>query len=136
MPTFIQGFLASLTLDGTDITLTVESFDYSESRTSLDKSVMDGTGESQSIPGKKSGQLSITGHISQSDWNGIQVSAAKTEALAFQFSPVEATAATNFSYGGLITLSDIGVSVSASGNWGFSLSGDTFDVSYTPYVAA
>ena len=135
MPVFIQGFLARLQLGAADITLTVESFDFSEKYTSLDKSVMDGSGESKSIEGKKSGSLSITGHIAQAEWNTIMAVVDAAEDTVFEFNPV-GDGGTDFQYVGFLTITDLSVSVSASGNWGFSLSGDTFGVVYSPHVPA
>jgi hypothetical protein len=135
MPNFIQGFLAVLTLDGVDITLTVEGFDYSESRTSLDKSVMDGSGESPSIPGKRSGTLSITGHIAQDEWNSIETTFQKDTPVSFVFEPAQ-NDISDFEYSGEINLTGKNITVAAGDNWGFVISGDTFDVVYTPHVSA
>ncbi len=58
---FVQGFLAQLTLDSVIITLATADVSFSESKTALDKSVMDSIGVSQSIPGMTSVLSTSTG---------------------------------------------------------------------------
>lgn len=130
---FIQGFLATLTLDTNDITLSVTDVSLGESKTSLDKSVMDGFGESASIPGKLSGTLSISGHVEQGDLNLLQATWAKPHAVAFELL-IEEGLATDSSWVGTIMLTSFNKATAADGNWSFTLAGDVFGVTFTPSI--
>ena len=120
----IQGFLATLTLDAVDITLFVTDFSFPRTRTILDKSVQDSSGQSASIPGKESGTLSINGLVDQANQNALELSWAKTVPVSFVFGPTEGLT-TDFTYTGLVTLGDITLDVAGDSNWAFSLSGET-----------
>ena len=129
---FVQGFLATLTLDTNDITLFVTDVELAETRPSLDKSVMDGSGVSVTIPGKKNGTLSLTGHVDQANLNLLEVSWSKDVAVAFDLEISEGLT-TDGKWVGTISLSDFTRGTVFDGNWSFSLSGDFAGaVTYTP----
>jgi hypothetical protein len=131
---FVQGFLAELTLDTNIITLVTADVSLDESKTSLDKSVMDGTGVSQSIPGKVSGTLTINGHIDQANLNLLEVSWAKDTVVPFILTINEGLG-TDGTWTGNVTLTSFTRDTAADGNWAFSLSGDTSGVTvFTPSV--
>jgi len=130
---FIQGFLASLTLDGNDITLVTADVTLSESRTVLDKSTMDGSGYSASIPGKRSGTLSITGHVDQANLNLLEAAWAQDVTVMFELEIAEGKT-TDAKWAGWITLSAFDKSTAADSNWAFTLSGETVDLAYTAMV--
>jgi len=128
----VQGFLAQLTLDGTDITNTVMSTPLSRSRTILNKAVMDGSGDTQSIPGLRSGDLSVSGILSQAEHNSLEVTYAKDVPVPFILTVTEGLT-TDASWAGLVTLGDLTVDPVGDGMWEFQLSGDTSGaVTYTP----
>jgi len=130
---FIQGFLASLKFDGNDITFVTADVTLSESRTVLDKSVMDGIGRSQSIPGKRSGTLSITGHVDQVNLNLLEAAWAKDTTVAFELEIAEGKT-TDAKWVGMLTLTSFDKSTAADSNWAFTLSGETVDLAYTAMV--
>ena len=131
---FVQGFLANLKLDTNDITMVLTDVSLDESKTSLDKSVMDGTGESQSIPGKKSGSMSMNGHVDQANLNLLEASWAKQEPVVFTLEISQGLGTADASWSGKVTLTSFTKSTSADGNWAFSLSGDTSGVVFSPYT--
>jgi len=124
---FVQGFLAEITLDGNVITLVSADVSFDESKTSLDKSVMDGSGVSVSIPGMTSGTLSVNGHIDQANLNLLEVSWAKQTTVPFILAITEGLV-TDASWAGDVTLTSFTRETAADGNWAFSLSGDTSGV--------
>ena len=121
---FVQGFLAELTLDSNVITLVTADVSLSESKSALDKSVMDGSGVAQSIPGMLSGTLSINGHIDQANLNLLEASWSKDVAVNFVLEITEGLT-TDGSWSGIVTLDSFSRDTSADGNWAFSLSGTT-----------
>ncbi len=121
---FIQGFLAELTLDGNVITLVTADVSFSEAKTSLDKSVMDSSGVSQTIPGMTSGALSITGHIDQANLNLLEASWAKDVAVNFLL-VINEGLTTDGQWSGIVALDSFTRETSADRNWAFSLSGVT-----------
>ena len=132
MGTPIQGFLASLSIDGLDITQEVMSVPLGRSKSVLNKSVMDNTGASQSIPGMESGTLSIDGFLSSVEHNALEVTWAKDVAVAFVLTADEG-GSTDPSWAGFVTLSSFTVEPREDGVWQFSLSGDlSGPVVYTP----
>ncbi len=132
---FVQGFLATLTLDTVDITLFVTDVSFDQSKTALDKSVMDSSGDSVMLPGLQTGTLSINGHIDQANLNALETSWAKDTAVAFTLEVNEGLA-TDAEWAGNIAMSDFTKATTFDGNWAFSISGDTSGaVTYTPSVA-
>jgi len=129
---FVQGFLAKLILDSIDITLVITNLDLGRSKTSLDKSVMDGTGESTALPGMAKGTLSLDAHIDQANLNLLETSWAKDVPVPFVLTVLEGLT-TDSEWTGTVALSSLDVSTSFDGNWSVSLSGDTSGaVVFTP----
>jgi len=131
---FVQGFLATLTLDTNDVTLFVTDVTLDESKTSLDKSVMDGSGDTVSIPGKKAGTLSLNGHIDQVNLTLLEESWAKQASVPFVLTVAEGLLTSDASWAGNIVLDAFSKTTAADGNWAFSLSGNTDTVVFTPHV--
>ena len=131
---FIQGFLASLELDGNVITLVTADVTLDETKTTLDKSVMDGTGQSSSIPGKKSGTLSINGHIDQANLALLEGTWAKDQPVPFKLVIEEGLGTTDSQWDGTITLTSFSKSTAADANWAFSLSGETTYLKFSAMV--
>ena len=135
MADFVQGFLASIVIDGNDTTPITVDFTLTRGKTSLDKSVMDSSGEPKSIPGMATGNLAFTGHISQAELNTLEVSYAKSVAVPFVIT-IEQGLGTDASYAGAFTWDSFDVDTSAEDNWGFSASGPLDGaVTFTPSVA-
>jgi hypothetical protein len=130
---FVQGFLANLKLDSNDITLVVTDVGLDRSWTSLDKSVQDGTGQSQSIPGKMSGTMSINGHVDQENLNLLEASLAKTVPVDFTLEISQGIGVADAFYSGMFNKTSFNVSTAADGNWAFSLSGDATNVVFSPF---
>ena len=131
---FVQGFLATLTIDGNDITLFVTDVSFDQSKTALDKSVQDGTGNSVMLPGLESGTMSFNGHIDQANLNALEVSWAKDTVVAFVLVVAEGLG-TDAQWSGNIALTDFTKATTFDGNWAFSISGDTSgNVAYLPSV--
>jgi len=130
----IQGFLAEITLDGNIITLVTADVSFAETKTALDKSVMDDGGATQSIPGLVSGSLGLNGHIDQANLNLLEVTWAKQVTVPFIFAITEGLT-TDGVWTGNVTLTSFTRETAADGNWAFSLSGDTSGVTvFTPSV--
>lgn len=128
----VPGMLAALTLDGNIITLVVNRPRLTRSKTSLDKSVMDGSGESVSIPGMKSGTIAIDGFIDQANLNLLEVSYAKDVPVAFVLELTEGLT-TDASWSGNVTLGDYDIEAGPDDLWKFTLGGDTSGtVTFTP----
>ena len=121
---FVQGFLATLTLDGNIITLFVTDVSLDRSKTGLDKSVMDGSGDSVMLPGLNSGTLAMNGHIDQANLNLLEISYAKDVVVPFILEISEGLTG-DASYTGNIAISDFGVNTVFDGNWAFTLNGAT-----------
>jgi hypothetical protein len=134
MASFIQGFLASLMIDSVDITLVTADVTLSESRTALDKSVMDGSGTSQQLAGKRSGTLAINGHVDQENLTLLEAAWAKSVALTFTLEITQGIGTSDASWSGTVTLTDFTKSTSADGNWAFTLAGEIGPVAFTPMV--
>ena len=129
---FVQGFLATLTLDTVDITLFVTDVSLDQAKTALDKSVMDGTGNSGMLPGLQTGTMSINGHIDQANLNALETTWAKDTVVAFTLEISEGLT-TDAAWAGNIALTDFTKATTFDGNWAFSLSGETSgSVPYTP----
>ena len=106
------------------ITLFLTDYSLDRSKTALDKSVMDGTGESAMLPGMNSGSLSMNGHVDQANLNLLEISYAKDVPVTFLLKIVEGLTA-DASYAGSLSISSFQVGTNFDGNWAFSLSGDT-----------
>ena len=131
---FVQGFLATLTLDTVDITLFVTDVSFDQSKTALDKSVMDGTGDSQMLPGLQTGTLGINGHIDQANLNALETTWAKDTVVPFSLEVSEGLG-TDAAWSGNIAMTDFTKATTFDGNWAFSISGDTSGaVVYLPSV--
>jgi hypothetical protein len=128
----IQGFLASLTLDGNDISQQVATTPLDRTKGLLSKAVMDGSGVAQSIPGVESGTLAVSGFLSQAEHNAMELTWAKDVPVAFVLE-VEEGLTTDALWTGLVTLTSFTVNPQEDGLWEFSISGDTSGATvYTP----
>ena len=135
MATFIQGFLAKVTIDGADTTPITADVTIDRTKTALDKTVMDSSGVSKMLPGVISGNLAFNGHISTAELNTLEVSYAKEIPIAFQVIITEGLG-TDGQYDGFFVFTDFSVETAAEDNWGFTASGPTDGaVVYTPAVA-
>ncbi len=131
---FVQGFLAELELDSNVITLVTADVTFAESKTVLDKSVMDGSGFAKSIPGMVSGSLNINGHIDQANLNLLEASWAKDISVIFRLTINEGLA-TDGSWSGIVTLDSFSRETAADSNWAFTLSGSTSTATiFTPSI--
>ena len=135
MSEVVQGFLAVITIDGNDITASVEAFSLDESKSVLEKATMNGSPYNDTIPGNITGTLSMNGDIDQANLALLQASWAKDTEVVFAVSVLEG-ATTDSLWSGLLTLGDFTRETSGDSKWTFSLSGTTSkDIVYTPYVA-
>ncbi len=129
---FVQGFLAILTLDTVDITLFVTDVTFDQSKTALDKSVQDGSGDSQMLPGLQTGSLGLSGHIDQANLNALETTWAKDSIVAFTLEVNEGLT-TDASWAGNVSLTEFSKTTTFDGNWAFSMTGETSGaVTYTP----
>ncbi len=130
--TLTQGFLASLTLDGTDYTQITVTTPLSRTKGSLNKAVMDGTGDMDSIPGMSSGSLSVSGFIDEPLHNALEATWDKDDPVSFTLT-VERGYTTDAQWFGSVTLLSLTVEPTEDGLWIFSLSGETSgSVVYVP----
>ena len=134
MATFIQGFLAKVTIDGADTTPITADVTLSRSKTALDKTVMDSSGVSKMLPGVISGTLDFNGHISTAELNTLEVSYAKSVPVTFAVVITEGLG-TDGEYPGSFLFQDFTVETAAEDNWGFTASGPTDGaITYIPAV--
>jgi hypothetical protein len=132
---FIQGFLATITVDGVDQTLIIETGGLARTKTVLSKGSMDGTGFMKSIPGPTSGTLNIAGHIQALNLNDLEFAYAKDVPVAFTMTIEAFAVTTDPSYSGTVVISEFNVETTADGNWSYTLTGETSGViAYVPFV--
>ena len=130
-----QGFLASLEIDGIDITQVTITTPLTRNKNPLSKKTMDNTPDDVSIPGVESGDLSVTGLIDSDQLNALEVTWAKTDPVPFKLAVVTGDT-TEPQWDGLLTLTSFMVDPKEDGDWEFSLSGSTSGaVTYVPSVA-
>ncbi len=132
----VQGFLASITIDGSEVTTVVENFTLSETRGANDKQTMNGSPDGVKIPGSRSGSLSFDFTIDQAELNVLEAAWAKDEPVAFQIAIVEAGVGTNTVWDGFLSLTDFSKETVGDGIWRGSMAGDTSGaITHTPFVA-
>ena len=131
---FVQGFLATLLIDGNDTTPITVDFTLDRTKAELDKSAMDGTGFANSIPGLQSGTIAFSGHISQAELNVLEVSYEKDTTIAFGIT-IDEGLGTDAIYSGKFSFNDFSVDTSVEGNWAFTAGGPTDGlITFTPSV--
>ena len=134
MATFIQGFLAKVTIDGADTTPITADVTLSRIKTALDKTVMDSSGVSKMLPGVISGTLDFNGHISTAELNTLETSYAKSVPVTFAIVITEGLT-TDGEYTVSFLFQDFTVETAAEDNWGFTASGPTDGaITYIPAV--
>ncbi len=127
-----QGFLASLTLDGTDYTTITVTTPLTRSKGLLNKATMNGSGDMESIPGLSSGSISVAGFLDEPLHNTLEATWAKDDPISFTLT-VERGLTTDAQWFGLVTLTSLTVEPTEDGLWAFSLSGETSgSVVYVP----
>ena len=120
----VQGFLAVLTLDSVVITLFVTDVSLDRSKTTLDKSVMDGSGDSVMLPGLQTGTMAINGHIDQANLNALETTWAKDTVVPFILEVNEGLT-TDATWSGNLSMSEFSTNTVFDGNWAFSLTGES-----------
>ena len=137
MPDTVQGFLATISIDGVDITASVENFDLSETRNALRKPTMKGSPDVDALPGiRGAGTLSFDGLIDQLNLNDLQVAWAKDVVVAFSIATVEAAVATNTLWAGFLAMDSFTRNTAGDDLWRFSMAGTISGaVTHTPFVA-
>ena len=129
----IQGFLASLVLDGNAIISEVQSTPLVRTRSTQNKSTMDGTPDPASIPGKDSGTLQISGFLTNPEHNAMEITYAKRVPVTFLLTVEAGAAVTDTAWSGFVTLTSFEVNPDGEGAWMFNLSGDiSGPVTYIP----
>jgi len=124
MATFVQGFLAKITIDTVDTTPITVDFTLDQTTTALDKTVMDSSGVSKMLPGVTAGTLAFSGHISTVELTALQASKEKLVPVAFSIVITEGNA-TEAEYNGFFVFNDLSVSTAAEDNWAFTAGGPT-----------
>jgi len=128
----IQGFLASLELDGLDITQQVVATPLQRTKGSLNKAVMDGTGSMLVLSGIESGSLRVTGFVSADEGAALEQTWAKSGEVPFVLT-IESAATTPAAWSGKVVLTSFTIEPQESGLWDFSIDGDTTGpILYTP----
>ncbi len=134
MAIFVQGFLAKIIIDGQDQTPITVDYTLTQSTTPLDKSVMDSSGVSRTLPGMTSGNLVFNGHISTAELNALQVSKDKAVPITFALTITQGLG-TDSEYTGSFVFSEFTVGTAVEDNWAFTASGPTDGaITYVPAV--
>jgi hypothetical protein len=130
----IQGFLVSFTFSGSDITLATTSLSLDDTYSSYEKMVMDGTGESQQLPGAHTGTLSFDTLV-DTDTLGLVEAAIATKVPIPYTITVNEGGATDASYAGSVSATSFTKTPELDGSWTCSFSGNTQDNAFTPAVS-
>ena len=128
----IQGFLTTVTVDGTDITAQFNDVALSFSKNVMSKPTMDGTGDAKKLTGQRSGTLSLTGQVDTTGFAGLNTTWLKDVSVLFSLEVGDGVTIDAGSYAGNITLTDFSIDAAADDSWNVSLAGDTDTVVYTP----
>jgi len=132
----VQGFLATISINGADITASVENFELTESRVVNDKQTMNGSPDGVMILGTKSGTLSFDYLIDQEALNVLEAAWLLDVPVTFAIAVTEAGVTTNTLWSGKLAMSSFAKSTAGDGLWRGSLSGDTSGaITHTPFVA-
>ena len=130
-----QGFLADITLDGSDYTNVTVTVPLTRTKGSLNKATQDGTGNMVVIPGMESGSLSLPGFSDDALHNTLEATWAKGDAVPFVLTVVRGLT-TDAAWAGNVTLLSLTVQPQEDGLWEFTCDGETSGaVTYTPSVA-
>jgi hypothetical protein len=123
----VQGFLASISIDGNVITGSVENFNLDRTKNVLNKATMNGSPVGKKIPGSQTGTLSSDGLIDQANMTLLEASWAKETEVAFVLTNEEG-ATTDMVWSGNVVLGDLSLNVVSTDVWRFSLSAETSGV--------
>ncbi len=127
----VQGFLTTVTIDGTNVTAQFNDVSLAFSKNVMMKPTMDGTGDAAKLTGQKSGTLTVSGQVDTVGFAGLNATWAKDTAVAFVVDIGDGATIDAGSYAGNVTLSQFDVESSADDTWNFTLAGDTDSVVYT-----
>ena len=131
----VQGFLATISIDGNDITAAVENFNLDRTKNVLDKMTMNGDPVGKKIPGSETGTLGCDGLIDQANMTLLEASWVKDTEVVFSLTNEEG-AATDMVWAGSVVLGDLALNTSGDDVWRFTLGAETSGaVVVTPYVA-
>jgi hypothetical protein len=123
----VQGFLAKITIDNTEITAAVEDYSLDRTKNVMQKPTMDSKPTSKAIPGSETGSLSVSGLIDQVNQAKLELAWAKETEVQFSIE-VDEGATTDLVWSGFVVLGDLGVATSSTDVWRFTLSAATYDV--------
>ena len=129
--TDVQGFLTTVTIDGTNVTAQFNDVALAFSKNVMMKPTMDGTGDAAKLTGQKSGTLTVSGQVDTVGFAGLNATWAKDTAVAFVVDIGDGATIDAGSYAGNVTLNSFAPEASAEDTWNVSISGDTDSVVYT-----
>ena len=127
----VQGFLTELKFNSVDITDAVNDFSLDDTYTSLDKMVMNGTGEDVKLPGAHTGTMTFSGFVDTAQLAVIESAIATGVPIPYEVVILEGVT-TDASYIGTVVTTTFTKSTEHDGVWSFSYSGDTAGNTFTP----
>ena len=131
-PTFIQGYLGTITIN-TDPIITANVLNFNQTKNVMTKPVI-GTPDAFTLSGQTSGSISIQGHVSVEQLPELQAIFDSLVPVAFSIQVGDASGATDAGlYAGLVVVGNLNLTATADGEWDYTADGQTSGTTtYTP----
>ena len=131
-PTFIQGYLGTITIN-TDPIITANVLNFNQTKNVMTKPVI-GTPDAFTLSGQTSGSISIQGHVSVEQLPELQAIFDALVPVAFSIQVGDASGATDAGlYAGLVVVGNLNLTATADGEWDYTADGQTSGITtYTP----
>ncbi len=131
---FIQGYLATITIDGASVEIFASDATLSLTNETLDKTTL-GVSNRQYITGLQDGSIDISMHLDTVGIVAMQGAYAKTVPVTFVFRPGELGTADAGQWSGSMIITELAVPGQVDDNWQMNISGQiTGSVLYTAPV--
>jgi len=131
---FIQGYLATITIDGTDLNVYSSDATLSLTNETIDKTTL-GVSNRQYITGLQDGSIDISMHLDTDGIVSVQGAYDKTVPVTFVFRPGELGTADAGQWSGSMIITELAIPGQVDDNWQMNISGQvTGNVLYTAPV--
>jgi len=128
---FVQGYIATLTVNSTDVEIYSSDASLTLTADTLDKTTL-GVVNRQYIPGLQDGSLSISMHLDTTGVSAIQGSFGSTTPVPFVFRPGKVGGPDAGQWVGTMIITDFEIGGSVDDNWQMNINGQvTGAVTYT-----
>ena len=133
MPTFIPGYLGTVTLNADNISTIGSVVSLTRTRNVMSKPVF-GSPYAYSLGGQKVGAFDASGHISTEQLADLEAAFASDAPIAFSLQVGDAAGATDAGlYSGNCVVGEFTIEASADGEWDWSITATTSGlVTYAP----